>query len=351
MVTIIGFDVGGVNIKCALLEYSSETDYNLRVLSKFYPIWLHDRDLFPQFLEEVIFEISHENSIDLLVFTFTAEVSDAFYTKREGVNFILSTFKTILPSVPKRVISTSNRFVTIDEALADYMAVASANWVATALFVGKKFPTCLLIDIGSTTTDIIPIQNGRPITIGKTDTDRLLYGELVYTGALRATIPSIAHSVPINDSDIPISFEKFALMADVHLILDHIDAAAYTCDTADGRAKTKKDAFARLARIICSDLDLISKDQLYSIAQFLYTRQLDHILHGLQKVLKNHPTLKLTDPVVVTGLGRNFLAKKAAETLGFHRIIDLDAELGKEGAIAAPAAAITFLALDKLKEH
>ncbi len=39
--------------------------------------------------------------------------------------------------------------------------VASANWLATARWVATRKPECVLVDIGSTTTDIIPVVEGR----------------------------------------------------------------------------------------------------------------------------------------------------------------------------------------------
>ena len=339
----MGFDVGGVNIKGAFITHSSKTDFDIKICSKYHPMWLHNPEEFPKLLQEMITELAGDHLIDLCGITLTAEVSDAYFTKKEGVTHILTTFSKFFPQIPKKIISIYNKFLSITEALEDYMAVASANWVATALFVGKKFPKCLLLDIGSTTTDIIPIADGIPDTIGKTDMDRLLNGELIYTGALRSTIPSIAHKVPIRGKICPISFEKFALIADVHLLLNHITADEYSCDTADGRQKTNQDALARLARIICADIELISESELYEIANYLYERQLDQIAEGLRQVLTSREDYDLTVPIVVTGLGRNFLAKKIAIKIGFQQIFDLQEELGIKGAVASPAVAIALL--------
>jgi probable H4MPT-linked C1 transfer pathway protein len=261
----------------------------------------------------------------------------------EGVNHILTTFLEIEPQITKRVISTNNKFISIEEALEDYLAVASANWVATAMYVGKLFSKCLLVDTGSTTTDIIPISEGLPNTIGKTDIDRFLNGELLYTGALRATIPSIILKVPFRGEMCPISFEKFALIADVHLLLDHITSAEYTCETADGRDKTKLEALARLARIIYADTNLLSEQEIHEMAAYIYERQLDQIRENMTQILITHENYNLTTPVVVTGLGSEFLAKKVAEQMGFQEIVNLEHELGYEGSVAAPAAAIAIL--------
>jgi len=343
MVNIIGFDVGGVNIKGAFVSYAAQTVDSLKICSEFYPMWLHPLDELPNVLRRMIEGLAENRPIDAMGITMTAEVSDAYRSKIEGITHILTTFLDIEPQIMKRVISTHNSFITIEEALTDYLAIASANWVATALFVGKQFPKCILLDIGSTTTDIIPITNGLPDTIGKTDTDRFLNGELLYTGALRATIPSIVYKVPFRGKMCPISFEKFALIADVHLLLNHITPAEYTCETADGRDKTKLDALARLARIICADTNLLSEQEINEMAAYIYERQLDQIRESVTQVLMTHEGYDLTTPMVVTGLGGEFLAKKVAEQMGFQKIINLEQELGYEGSVAAPAAAIAIL--------
>ncbi|MHA1652005.1 MAG: hydantoinase/oxoprolinase family protein [Candidatus Helarchaeota archaeon] len=350
MVNIIGFDVGGVNIKSVFVKYVAKKLLNIKASSKYYPMWLKDPSELPTLIETIIQELSEGQEVEQIGITMTAEVSDAYYTKREGVIHILTSFSAVMPQITKKVISIYNKFLSIEEAMKDYMAIASANWIATALYIGRRFPNCIFIDIGSTTTDIIPIANGLPDTLGKTDLDRLLNGELVYTGSLRSTIPSIVHKVPVKGRLCPISFEKFALIADVHLLLDHISTEDYTCDTADGRNKTKKDALARLARIVCADIDMLSDDELYDIAKYIYERQLDQIREGLVQVLTTRAEYDVTTPIIVTGLGRDFLARRVAEQIGFQKIIDLEKELGVDGAVATPAAAIALLLAENYEE-
>jgi probable H4MPT-linked C1 transfer pathway protein len=350
LINILGFDVGGVNIKGAFVSYTSHKLVNREFCLKYYPMWQSPLDQLPKILQGMITELAAGRPIDAIGITMTAEVSDAYRTKLEGVTHILTTFEKLEPKITKKVISTYNKFLSIEDSLKDYLAVASANWIATASFVGMKIPKCILMDIGSTTTDMIPIAKGLPNTIGKTDMDRLLSGELLYTGILRATIPSIVHKVPFRGKLCPISFEKFALVADVHLLLDHITPVEYTCETADGRGTTKPEALARLARIVCADTNLLSEQEIYAMATYIYERQLDQIRESMNQVLQTREGYDLTTPVVVTGLGSGFLAKKVAEQMGFHQIINLEQQLGYEGAVAAPAAAIAILLAEQLEE-
>ena len=115
---------------------------------------------------------------------------------------------------------------------------AAANWVATALWLAQQVPDCLLVDIGSTTCDIIPILGGRLTVEGRTDLDRLQAGELVYTGAVRTNTAAIVQAVPVRGRLCPVSSEYFAISGDVHLVLSHISPDDYGCPTPDGRPAT-----------------------------------------------------------------------------------------------------------------
>src|SRR5258708_22250709 len=120
-----------------------------------------------------------------------------FRTKREGVAFVVDAVTAAFPSSRVRVFAVDGRFVDPDEARANPLAVAAANWSATATFVAREHPDALLIDIGTTTTDIIPIVGGIVAAKGRTDPERLASGELVYTGALRTPVEAIAGHVPL----------------------------------------------------------------------------------------------------------------------------------------------------------
>ena len=131
-------------------------------------------------MRDVVAELAGEPP-ELVALTMTAELSDEFRTKREGVGFVLDAVEA---AVPGRVLvfTTAGELVSLAEARARPLDVAAANWVASALAVGALHPDALLLDVGSTTADVIPIADGRVAAEGRTDLDRLLAGELVYTG-------------------------------------------------------------------------------------------------------------------------------------------------------------------------
>src|SRR5687767_7489408 len=105
--------------------------------------------------------------------TLTAELSQMFRTKREGVAFVLDAVEAAFPGLAIEVYTVDGRFVPPGIARAEPLAVAAANWSATAHAIARIHPDALLIDIGTTTTDVIPIVGGAVAAAGRTDPERL----------------------------------------------------------------------------------------------------------------------------------------------------------------------------------
>ena len=57
-------------------------------------------------------------------------------------------------------------FVPPQAASVHAAQIASANWHATARLLASALPCALLADLGSTTTDLIPIIDGKVVAIG-----------------------------------------------------------------------------------------------------------------------------------------------------------------------------------------
>lgn len=341
MFRILGLDIGGANIKLSLVEYEKRA-IKAKNYSVYFPIWKKRYEL-PRKLQQ-IYKMKIKREVHAIGVTTTAELSDAYSTKREGIEHILGSVERAFSLAPIYVLDVNGKLRGIAEAIEDPLQIGSANWVATAYVLSKKLPSCILIDIGSTTTDIIPIVNGSIKAKGKTDLDRLISGELVYTGALRSNVATIVRRIPIRGSLASISSEYFSNTGDVNLILGKIKKKDYTCETPDGRGKTVEEAMARLARVICADLEMLSHEEIRKIAGYIYEEQVWLVANSLSRVRKPYRQF----PVVITGLGK-FIARDAAQKLGIEKIIDLDEILGLELANAAPATALAIMVAEKLE--
>ncbi|MBD3338399.1 MAG: hypothetical protein GF353_04790 [Candidatus Lokiarchaeota archaeon] len=328
---LIGLDIGGANTKGAIIHFKSNQIKKSFSYIEYFPFWQKTTDdieeMFIRVIEKLLKSIKNDFSleeINKVCVTITAELSDAFQTKHEGIHLIIDALLRLIEE--KKLLFVANNGVFLDwkKAKQFYLSIAASNWMATAMFLSNFVSQCILIDAGSTTIDVIPIFNGNPVSKGKDDISRLLNHELIYTGGLRATIPSITHKVPYNHKKIRISFEKFALVSDVHRILNNISEEQYINETADGRSTSLLDCYSRLARIICMDIETIDKKDLKIIAEFIYDKQLKIISEEfnlfLNDLIKRYPEFEPDPLFLVTGLGRDYLAKKALERLGYTNI-------------------------------
>ena len=346
---ILGIDIGGANTKAALLQVENDSINKSFSYIEYFPFWektLHDIPaMFRRIVEKIIIQ-NHLllRDVNFISITITAELSDAFQTKREGILTILNALEQIFEKEKMFFINNKNKFSNFDQVKSDPISVAAANWVSTSLFLGKFIPKCILIDAGSTTIDVIPILNSVPVSRGKNDVERLMNRELIYTGGLRATIPSITHFLPYKDKMVRISFEKFALVSDVHRILNNISEEEYINDTVDNRSKTLNDCYARLARMICMDLESISLKELDTIAKYIYDKQIEMISNDIKKFMDNlnqHQGGYDQDSIfVITGLSAGFLMKEVLRRLGYGNIKNYEQITGIPDQISSSAYAV-----------
>ena len=329
-------DIGGANTKAAWLDGGS-----LRTVSRPFEVW-RDREALAAVLREVATEVA-AGPPSAVAITMTAELSDAFRTKREGVAFVLDAAQDAFGDRPLSVLTTDGELVPVEAARARPWEVAAANWMATALAVADAHPDALLIDVGSTTADVVPIAGGRVAATGHNDLERLLAGELVYTGALRTNLAAIAPRVPVRGGWCPVSSESFAISGDVHLVLGHLTPDAYDCPTPDGRPATAPFARERIARLVCADVDQLGEDEIDAIAAFLHDEQLRRLEDAARRVQRRLPP---DAPVVAVGSGA-FLGPEVAARLG-RAVADAPAAWGAAGTEVAPAAALAALLAARL---
>nr|MDO8043404.1 hydantoinase/oxoprolinase family protein [Candidatus Baldrarchaeota archaeon] len=349
MVYVAGFDIGGANTKVSLVKVENGILREIQTAKKYFPIWKAGKDKLVNILREITDEVMHGVKLEAVGVTITAELSDAYWCKREGINHVLDCVEKIFKNLPIYVLNCDGGLLTVEEARKEFLKVAAANWAATAWMISRIMKNCIVIDVGSTTTSIIPILEGKCAASGKTDLEKLMCGELVYTGSLRTNVAAIVDKIPIRGNYARVSSELFALSGDVHLILGNIREEDYTTETADGRGKTRLEAMARLARVVCADIEMLGEEEIEDMARYIYDKQIDQIAEGLRQVYSRlKPEIREEIPVVTVGLGGEFLAKRAAERVGFKKIISLEDFLGVDASIIAPAVGVALMVADKL---
>ena len=245
----------------------------------------------------------------------TGELADLFCDRAHGVTSLLAALDEKLDPARLRVYAGRSGFVSAERATEIPQAVASANWLASVQAVAGRLDSGLLVDVGSTTTDVVPFSGGQARARGYTDRERLGTDELVYTGVVRTPLMAIARRVPLHGRWHGVMAEHFATMADVYRLTGQLPPHADQGDTADGADKTLAHSAVRLARMVGSDAAEQTPAVWRRLAGYFADRQLDHIRDACERMLS--PDL-LTEnaPIVGAGVGR-FVVEALAERM--HR--------------------------------
>ena len=332
--TILALDIGGANIKVVHSDgWAATTPFAL---------WASPAELFAQ-LHRIV---ATAPQFDGLAVTMTAELCDCFETKRIGVLHVLAAVENVAARRPVYVWQTTGRFVSLLDARSDPIPCAASNWLALAYHVCGVYPTqtTLLVDTGSTTTDIVVLRAGQPQTIGRTDTDRLISGELVYLGVDRTSLMALGPTIPWADRSCRVMAEHFATTADVFLLTGDVEyESPDRTDTADGRPRTMGCAAARLLRMIGSDLDHHSVSDARQLAGALSSVMTGRLANAITQVTRGLDI----EQVVVSGSGEFLAVASARAVFPDVRIHLWSQHVGPQGSTAACARALLYLLSDQ----
>lgn len=305
---VAALDIGGAHIKrcgpdgkCATLPFA---------------LWRHPDKLREQ-LEATLRPLG---AIDMLGVTMTGELCDCFATKSEGVRHIIASVEQAVHGVDGarrtriKVWRTDGVWAEPDQATADPLPCAAANWHALATFAAARIApaSALLIDVGSTTTDIIPLVGAQCTAQGHTDTERLCAGELVYTGIRRTPIAAVVRHLPYRGRSCPVAAEAFATTQDAYVLLGELPESAETTNTADGQPLTATCARTRMARMVCADRDTFDENDALAAARHVAASQQRHIVEAASRVLAQ--LRRSPDFAVIVGSGES-VARNAAAAL------------------------------------
>lgn len=333
---VVGLDIGGANLKAA----SSDGE----AVDRPFPLWKRPHQLAAE-LRSLIAQLP---SADAVAVTMTGELADCFKSKAEGVRKIVAAVEAATPRLPAVFWQTGGEFLTANEATELPQLVAAANWHALATFCGRIVPEGpgLLIDVGSTTTDLIPLRDGAVVAEGLTDLERLRACELVYTGAARTPICAFGPSIRFGDERQSLAAEWFATTRDVYLILGDTPEAAGDLDTADGRPATILFARRRLARMFCADVEEVGEIAVESFAAAIAREQRARIEVALNQVLDR---IERLPHILLAGSG-SFVARQVvagSSRLAGAEVSSLAEMFARRVSRSACAFAVARLAVER----
>lgn len=331
----LALDIGGANLKVA--------DGAGYAASREFPLWQR-----PGELSEVLADlIAASPTTERLAVTMTGELADCFATKAEGVKAILDAVELAAGGREVQVYLCNGELASPHAALAKPMVAAASNWHVLGSFVTRFCASepGLLIDIGSTTTDVIPLSGNGPQVVGQTDPERLVTGELVYTGVERSPLCAIVREIPWRGEMCAVAQELFAAAGDAYVVLGYLAEDERCVTTVDGRPRTKAYAHARLARAICTDVSQFSWNDALRAAEAVRRSQLDLLESTARRVLGR---MEIAPRAIVLSGHGEFLAGGLVDRLGFSgRLISMSEELGPKESRCATAHALAVIARER----
>jgi len=342
--TCTGWDVGGAHLKAARVGPEGRL---LGVVQVHCPLWRGPEQL-DRALDAAAARLGGLEGVHAV--TMTGELADCFAGRADGVRGIVARMCERLKAQPEpRFFAVPGQLLTPAEACARPLQVASANWCASASLVARHLPDAVLMDVGSTTTDIVGIRRSAVEARGWTDAERLRSGELHYGGVVRTPVAAVADSAPFAGEWQGLAAEHFANMADVYRLAGALPADADLGETADRAGKTEHDSARRLARMLGRDLESAELEPWRGVAGFLARTQRTALLRNLERLLSRDSRYRRA-PLVGAGAGR-FLVRELATQLGqeyveFSALVDAAPGLDEPAAVCAPAAALAYLAMD-----
>lgn len=283
--------------------------------------------------------------------TMTGELADIFPDRAQGVRALLAAVTQRIDPAVIGVYASDGAFLSPERAADHPARVASANWHASARLVAARLGDGVLVDVGSTTTDIVPLRSGAVAAQGGDDAARLARDELVYRGVVRTPVMAVVQHVEIDGVRSGVMAEHFATMADVYRLTGELPDHADQHATADGRGKSVPESAARLARMVGRDAASAPEETWRRLARAIGEAQLQQLKDAAARVILA-ARLPREAPLIGAGIGR-FVAQQLARRLdrpyrGFESIIDAsDVAVAAAAAAAAPAVAVALLLGDE----
>jgi probable H4MPT-linked C1 transfer pathway protein len=334
MASVLGLDIGGANLKAAHTAG--------RAFTRPFALWKAPERL----VDHLRIALAGSPPFDHLAVTMTGELCDCFESKRQGVKHILDAVEQAAGATPVWVWTNAGTFVSLAEARSQLLPAASANWLALATFAGRYAPSgpALLIDIGTTTTDIIPLVDGQPVPAGRTDAERFKTGELIYIGWRRTPLCAFLGT--------SLAAEVFATTLDAYLVLKIIPDDPGDLETADGRPATRAAANRRLARMLGGDQETTTQGECVDLAQEIHFQVVNRIADAARDVIERLPAAPRL--VIASGTGEFLMPGVLASRLFKAPVKDcpvfsLREKCGVSASAAACALAVAILCQEWLQ--
>jgi probable H4MPT-linked C1 transfer pathway protein len=340
--SVLGWDLGGAHTKAALIDSHGQVE---RVEQVACPLW-QGLDHLNSGIDSIMQMIDSSSDLKHAV-TMTGELVDLFPDRDSGVKALIDTMGRHFPHASLTIYAGPAGFLNPQRAVEQSIQVASANWLATASWVASRLPEGLLVDVGSTTADLIPFADKQVPACDHSDHQRLVNQTLIYTGVARTPLMAITDKVPFAGEWVYLMAEHFATTADIYRLNGDLPENADLLPSADNGEKSVSGSARRLARMLGMDADATDLDGWRGVSRYIAEQQLRQLVDGCERIL-SRPGISLSAPLVGAGVGR-FLVERICHRLGrpyvgFEQLLSCAPPLASRVAECAPAVAVASLA-------
>ena len=275
---LLGWDIGGANIKVCVFNSDKKI---IQMHKKNLNIWNDFSDI--NFFFNTVLNLYKDYDIKSFI-TITAESCDNFKDRNEGIISILSECdKNIVGK--KYYYTNKNIYVDYKEAVNDTSKLFSTNWILTSNFLNASNKIDLIIDVGSTTTDII-FKNIN-IDNNINDYKRLTNKTLLYAGVIRTPLPMLTDEVLYRSNYTSLVREVFATTGDIFNVLGDINFIDHNYVGSDNLQFTLENSLIRLSRVIGLDYDQSDKKNIIEIAYNIKKLFMKKIINNVNYIFDN----------------------------------------------------------------
>jgi (4-(4-[2-(gamma-L-glutamylamino)ethyl]phenoxymethyl)furan-2-yl)methanamine synthase len=343
MTTVAGYDVGGAHLKLALVE-----DGQIRHVAQIAcPLW-RGLDQLDGALAQAL---AVTGGADHHAVTMTGELADIFPDRYTGVATLVEKLSAACGPATRYWMGAQG-FGDAAAAIANHMDVASTNFLATATIAAQLVGDGLLIDMGSTTTDILVLSDRKPAYISATDAGRLVSGELVYTGLTRTPVMAVTQFGVFQGQRQTLARDPFATMADVRRLTCDLPAEADQHATADGRGVSEAESRARLARCFGRDVEPGLEAEWAIAARAIAETQIRSIHDGCLQVLSALPPrgpMRIVAAGTGERIGHEIARRLDMPSVGIGDLLASAGRWREAASHCAPAVAVALLAASLAK--
>jgi uncharacterized hydantoinase/oxoprolinase family protein len=316
--TIIGFDIGGSNIKFTMLTPQNQKYLARGRIANAPHMKVELEYIVKRFLSEVPDEISCVGMIT----SYPVSCGD----QGKAVEELVTLVHSALPQKPVFFIDFEGQMWPLQKVMSVNPArFAMSNFYGSAYLGSKICDRGVIMDTGSTSTDILLTADNHLTTIGKDTTTirRNLTGEMTWTGVLFTPISSLTQYIPLRGRWMK-GNPRGGQTNDVYNILYYEEMRNLL--HLYGSKQKEKDAYALdIASLFLCDLGNIDFVEIENVSHYVSVKHREIVAESLLQVLSTYNLDAKDINYILMGIGKDILLKKVLDLVDVDRCCIFDA--------------------------